>query len=565
MKESQGEPMNMGFKDRVAGAFRADRVHSIFFVLKYGFAIALTIYTGIRRGPLYSVVGLLELLCIFCVSNRLLRMKHTLFGNIVTDILVALYNGQMGVLIFGGTYITLVMLVNIDSAEDLGGQAVLYIGAIVIVIIFSCLPLRAVRFPNARVMSLALVAELALTLALGPLYSPFYDFYAIAKDYRDQEVQKAKMAAMNVDPARFFKDHVDSHYPGTENVGKNVVLILTEGLSQDIVDDSRGIMPHVANYEKKSINFINYYNHTFATYRGISGQLYSGYQLENLDENQLISLPQLLRDGGYYTSFMNAEPNNTQFTTYLEQLGFDDVIGEPGTDYSGLANSISDKEIYEALFDQLEEQAQGDKPFFTAVYTFGTHVSFDSVDETFGDGTDPELNKFHNVDIQFGKFMERFENSDLAENTVIVFTADHTTYVDNLYDAAFPDAEKRVAICGRVPLFIYYPGITPTVMDAGGRNSLDLAPTICNFIQQNGPNFFLGTSLFSPTQNNNGYDRFFSDGSAEYSTDGGETRPLTESEQKIFDSGSSAYYVLKQDEGAARQMLQEMKKQQDGN
>lgn len=547
-------------ENRLLAGFKADKVHSIFFILKYGFAIALTIYTGVRRGPLFSVIGLLELLCIFCISNRLLRFRYTIFGNILTDVLIAFYNTQMGVLIFGGTYLTLIMLTNIDSAEDLSGQAGMYLGAIALVVIFSCLPLRAVPFPNARIMSLALIAELGLTMVKGPEFSPFYDVYAIAKDYRAKEAQKARLAALNIDPGTFSKGTVGNYYEGTENAGKNVVLILTEGLSQDIVEDDRDIMPNVAKYEKKSLNFTNYYNHTFATYRGIIGQLFSGYQLENLDENHLISIAELLRTNGYYTSFLNSEPNNTQFTTYLEGLGFDDVIGEPGNGYTGPTNSISDKEIYERLFDQMEEQGKGDKPFFTAVYTFGTHLSLDSVDEKFGDGTDPELNKFYNVDCQFGKFMEKFEHSDLKDNTVIVFTADHTTYVDNYYEASFPDVSNRPTDCGRVPLFFYYPGMEPSEIDCEGRNSLDLAPTICNYIQQDGPNFFLGTSLFSQAQNNNTYDRFFSDGSVEYCTANGEVRLLTDSEQKIFDSSVEAYYAIKQSEDVKEQELQKYQK-----
>ena len=143
---------------------------------------------------------------------------------------------------------------------------------------------------------------------------------------------------------------------------------------------------------------------------------------------------------------------------------------------------------------------------------------------------------------------------------MIVFTADHTTYVDNYYEASFPDVSNRPTDCGRVPLFFYYPGMEPSEIDCEGRNSLDLAPTICNYIQQDGPNFFLGTSLFSQAQNNNTYDRFFSDGSVEYCTANGEVRLLTDSEQKIFDSSVEAYYAIKQSEDVKEQELQKYQK-----
>lgn len=50
---------------------------------------------------------------------------------------------------------------------------------------------------------------------------------------------------------------------------QNVILIFTEGLSNHIITDSRNIMPNVAALKNQTISFSNYYNHTFATYRGI--------------------------------------------------------------------------------------------------------------------------------------------------------------------------------------------------------------------------------------------------------------------------------------------------------
>ena len=61
----------------------------------------------------------------------------------------------------------------------------------------------------------------------------------------------------------------------------NVILIFVEGMSQHIIDDERNIAPNIREVQSKSLNFKNYYNHTFATYAGIIGQLYSGYQLQN--------------------------------------------------------------------------------------------------------------------------------------------------------------------------------------------------------------------------------------------------------------------------------------------
>jgi alcohol dehydrogenase class IV len=76
---------------------------------------------------------------------------------------------------------------------------------------------------------------------------------------------------------------------------------------------------------------------------GIIGQLFSGYQHNHYDSNNLVSLQSILREKmGYTTHFINAEPNNSEFTSYLENLGFDSV-------YSN--KNIVDDDIYSAFVE----------------------------------------------------------------------------------------------------------------------------------------------------------------------------------------------------------------------
>lgn len=515
------------------------------FFLKYGFALVLTVLAAVRQGPVFLLPCLMELLTIFCLSNRLLRMKHVWPGRIVNALLMLLYNAQVAVLVFGSTYITLVMLTNVDSLQDLSGKAVLYILSAVAILVFSFWPVRSVRFPNIRVMAGALAVELAFTMFIGSIYSPLFDYCTVIQSYRDNQALNQKLEKLDVDPATFEKKGINSYDTDESQKGKNIVLILTEGLSQDIIDDDQNVMPNLKAYEGKSLNFTNYYNHTFATYRGIIGQLYSGYQMENLDENHLVSIQQLFQENGYTTSFINTEPKNAQFSNYLDSMGFDDVVSDPNNTYSGQVDSLSDKEAYSTLFDTMEEKSKSGQPFFTAIYTFGTHLSFDSTDETFGDGSNALLNKFYNLDHQFGEFMKKFEKSDLADNTVIVFTTDHTTYIDDSYKSTFPELCTRPGNVGKIPLFIYYPGIKAETVDVEGRNSIDMAPTVCDYMSISGKNYFLGESLFSPTQNNNNYDTFFTDSEAKYKTAGGELSKLSDSEASIFDTNLQNYYALK--------------------
>ena len=519
--------------------------------LKYLFAIGLIIFAYSQTGQLLCLIaGLMELAIIFLFSNSLIRANHIL-GWIVNGFLLLLLNIQMAVLTFGNTYISLVMMTNLDSVKDLSGQAVVYISAIAAALVLSFIPARHVgtwKIAEARLLSLVLAVELIFTMCIGSAASPLFSYYTLIKQQIDAQTPSKNIVK--------GKDYTEPFH-GTTITGRikkpealpeqpNVIAIFTEGLSQNIVTDSRNIMPNVAAYEKKSINFTNYFNHTFATYRALSGQLYSGYQKDNYDSNALISLQDILSDRGYTTTFINTETRNINFTNYLQDMGFDEVISDPEFISNGIADSISDKDAYELLFDTAEKLAKDGKPFFTAIYTFGTHTSLDSPDEKFGDESDSLLNKFYNLDYQFGAFMEKYEESDLAENTIIFFTADHAAYQDRLFKTSFPDYERKHTELDEMPFFIYYKGITPQTLDVEGRNTLDFAPTVLDYLDISTNNYFLGTTLFSGLDNNNNYDTIFTDSSNYASTRGGEIRSLTETERDIIKVKLDMYYEAKQ-------------------
>ena len=251
---------------------------------------------------------------------------------------------------------------------------------------------------------------------------------------------------------------------------------------------------NIRNFQKKSLTFKNYYNHTFATFMGLQGQLYSGYQQNNYDKTSLIPIHKILKDSGYSTCYVLTEPKSSEMVEYIDSMGFDEVITENDEKLlRGASSSISDKDAYRMFFDTAMEENKEDSPFFLAMYTLGTHVGLDSVDEKFGNGANPVLNRFYDMDVQFGAFFEKFMSSPLADNTIIFFTTDHASYQDNDFMRAFPDYHRKYVWLDKIPLSVFYKGVVPNVMDAGGRNSIDLAPTILDFLDISGGGTFLET------------------------------------------------------------------------
>ncbi|MBR3279001.1 MAG: hypothetical protein IKG01_08930, partial [Lachnospiraceae bacterium] len=99
----------------------------ILTLVKYVFSALLTfISIACTKNIKYTISSLLELACIFLIVNALLPAAH-LPVIILSDLLSLLFNAQMLVLSFGAVYITLVMLTNLDSLEDLFGKLVQYL------------------------------------------------------------------------------------------------------------------------------------------------------------------------------------------------------------------------------------------------------------------------------------------------------------------------------------------------------------------------------------------------------------------------------------------------------
>lgn len=517
--------------------------------VKYAAALAVTIVAYTLAGNVQYLIGsLLELAVIFFLSDMLIR-KWPRVGYIINSLVTLLYIVQQVILCYGSSYLTMIMLTNVDSIQDLGGRAAEYIISGVTVLVCSFLPICPVTIKHVRphnALIAVLIADLIFSMTFGGTYSPLYGYISVAAQAKAQAEREAYIRSQPDMTEKFYQKEVNSGTPKPADLAEqpNIILIMTEGLSQSIVDDERDIMPNVRRYENQSVNFVNYFNHTAATYRGIIGQLYSGYQNNNLDTNNLVSMQEILKDEGYYTSFLNTEENNIQFTEYLKRLGFDDVLGNDPDDW------LTDKEAYEFLWDTVQDEAESDQPFFTCIYTFNTHLTYDSEDEKFGDGSDAELNKFYNCDYQFGEFMKKFRRSDLSDNTIIVFTADHCTYVDDSFTAAFPNTERVYNFCDSIPFFIYYKGNTPQEIDASGRNSLCLVPTILDYLDISAPNYFLGTSLFLGINNDaSPYDTVFTeDNTVRISTQNAEISGVDGSIDDELEKNINNYFAAAQQE-----------------
>lgn len=298
----------------------------------------------------------------------------------------------------------------------------------------------------------------------------------------------------------------------------NIIIFFTEGMSARFIgaygSKYRDLTPNIDEFYKKSLVFENYYNHAAATFRGLRGQLVSGYQfnggyyangsgigqllrkdiIDQASNKSIVTLPDILKNHGYDTNFVSADPKESQMDFFLQGLRFNNVY--MSGDFTKENGLLQDKQFFDALWATINKKSKDDMPFMIAAYNVGTHANLDSPDLKYKEGSNIALNRFHNYDALFGQFMKKFYNSSISKNTIIIFTTDHASFAGpEITDA---DTDASPYFVDKIPLMIYYKGICHDIKNAKGRNSITISPTILNMLGiMNDENYFIGCSLFA--------------------------------------------------------------------
>lgn len=414
-----------------------------------------------------------------------------------------------------GSYIPAIAISNIREAAEVGNSGVIKFISILIPLLILTLV-----FSVKRKSTSSWYAKYILFPFLFIPGAPVHGFFdSVSELIKENNIYSRYAMDRDITYKSIYKNSVSVDSDKNEFISerKNIIVIFTEGMSYDVISEK--VTPNIYRFSKKSLNVINYYNHTAATFRGLRGQLSSshqasgGYTQDGSGIGQLTndlvlkkfngsssvdSLINDIKNNNYKAFFQASNRRNAQLSVMLSTLGFDKIYGidDEANPKKWQIDELTDKESYSMIFKNAKFFEKEGKPFLYGVYTVGTHIGLDSPDEKYGSGGNPYLNKFHNLDYQFGKFIDEFDNSSLSKNTTIIFTADHATYPDPGFVKTFDT--KSPYFVDRIPLIIYQKGMKPSVINANGTNSLALAPTIADILNFNNmKNHFIGVSLFS--------------------------------------------------------------------
>lgn len=470
-------------------------------------------------GVIVSMSGRIDLLFWICLEVSIVYYL-LFFLNIKTrNVIWAIYNiilgSQIASIYSSGYYIIPLTLSNAGEYSALGIGAIVKLLLIILAFLFSSFLIRVIQYNN-QLTFMKLLSVILSIIIIAFLPVPLHVFANTASSYYSQVTYKP-----GYDYPEYAKKYLkasvwneDVSVSSLNKKNQNIIVIFTEGMSSAIIDrvnhQQLNITPNIDALYDSSLVFENYYNHTAATFRGLRGQLTSAYQYKDginsqqdgfaqisnekvtsIYQKRLVSLPEILNKYGYKTYFLASTDRNSTLNTMLKSMPFTHVYGMG--DFDGYQDDrMTDRQTFTALKTLLSEQQN--QPFFIGVYPSGTHHGRDSPDLKYKDGRNPYYNKFHNYDAQLGEFIKYFDKSNFANNTLLIITADHSTFPTPEFKNSF--GVKADYFVDQIPLILHSANISHQKINAKGYNSLSLTPTILQLIDiNNEPNYFLGCSL----------------------------------------------------------------------
>ncbi|HID37734.1 MAG TPA: alkaline phosphatase family protein [Ghiorsea sp.] len=336
-------------------------------------------------------------------------------------------------------------------------------------------------------------------IAANPVYIAFFILSSQGKPLTQVMLPESSLSAEET--IAFLYPELRQEEP-KQALPYNVIFILLESWNAAFMPSYNAAAKHqvTPNFDAFRARAISADMTLAGGHRTTEGMFTSMCSLQNplgssLVNTQLMDLtyrclPQILKDEGYVTSFIQGSYRDTSSVgSFAQKLGFAESLGKVELPRGKLAHNawgLHDDDLYEYLFAKTLAQKQ---PFFFALNTNSTHDTVlplhvsPLLNEDVQDAK--HKNAMHYADAALGRFITKFEQSPLANNTLIVLVADHTAQVrgSDLYEYMVPMA---ISIPNRGAKNISF-----------ATSQRDIAPTILDALHLPPSRSFTGKSLLS--------------------------------------------------------------------
>ena len=308
------------------------------------------------------------------------------------------------------------------------------------------------------------------------------DKLRLSSDQFDQYLEDIGLSgtAPSINP-----DYPLCRYSNTNNVanGKNLILLILEGVSENELYstfEGQDLMPNLRKIAAENISITQAYAAGSKSAQALTA-IFSGLPAHT-SYNYLWTKPLLKFDGfpnilaekGYRTAYFHgSDLSFEQQRTYLSRVGFDYIFEyNPDKKHQIYGWGYDDRTMFNELKSWINDQKNNNnKPYLASLFTLSTHDPYLLPDEWEPVLLEREKNlrsdtnwtllteleevriasyeAYHFLDHHLGKFYEWYLNHEKNNDTILLITGDHGSYLT--------DGEKQnTADAGlfRVPLIV---------------------------------------------------------------------------------------------------------------
>lgn len=362
--------------------------------------------------------------------------------------------------------------------------------------------------------------------------SIYYYHYEDAKDYF-----KSLFGKEEIDEARLenaYENYINtepvlSDYTGVAQ-DSNVIILQLESLNEYVIGKSvngKEITPNLNKFFSENIYCSDMYNQGLGSTADsefeMENSLYpleNGYVFQKYYNNNWEDIFTVLRENGYYTSFMH--PNTSTFWNRDEVYNkgyhideYNDIRSFPDIEQAG--EFYSDEGFFEEAV-KIMNSYEG--KFCTTLVSVTTHIPFyldgvsdldnkltltlDDVSEFEDDTLERYLISCNFVDYAFGKFIDGLEETGLIDNSIIIVYGDHGASIWNEDDLTklFNDNGKVYTDLDNstkevhVPFGMKIPGVKSNETINRSVAKIDIKPTILDLLGVE-DKLSIGNTIFS--------------------------------------------------------------------
>lgn len=320
----------------------------------------------------------------------------------------------------------------------------------------------------------------------------FKEVHFVDEKYIEENVQPYKLYDRKVEKRPniviFIVESFGREYSGAFNKDKNIKDYISYTPFMDSLAGRSLIFPNTFANGRQSIHGMS------SVLAGIPS-LTDAFTGSPYSNQKIQSIVSVCNELGYDTSFYHGAPNGSMgFLGFGNILGFKHYFGK--TEFNHDADFDGMWAIWDEPFLQYFAKNVGKKqPFMATVFTASSHHPFKIPEKYKGKFRKGKIEMHEPIqytDYAIKKYFEAAKKQPWFNNTIFVFTGDHTNQV---YYPEYEKAMNRFA----VPLIFYSPnpeyqlnGVNPEMAQ-----QIDIYPTLADLIGYNKPIRSWGRSLVS--------------------------------------------------------------------